>query len=133
MPSRRPNVLQGLRASSYPTAPDSIHAVPWWTWVALGFFVAVVLAAGIMAALALRTLGALEAVSDRLALALEDLAGKGEELERRAARSTARVESAEPHFEHLRTTLDRFSVLTWALGDAARTASRLRSAMLVRK
>ena len=44
-----------------------------------------------------------------------------------------KVESAEPHFEHLRTTLDRFSVLTWAIGDMAKTVGRIRSTLLVQK
>ncbi|HEX5469778.1 MAG TPA: hypothetical protein VFW80_12100 [Gaiellaceae bacterium] len=107
--------------------------MPWWTWVALGFFVAVVLAAGTLALLAFRTLGALARIGERLAAALDDLAAKGEELERRSASATEGFESVEPHFAHLQTTLDRFSVLTWALGDVARSVGRLRSAVLVRK
>ena len=77
--------------------------------------------------------GALQSVGERLIVALEDLAAKSEELERSAERASMRVESAEPHFDHLRATLDRFSVLTWALGDVAKTIGQLRSAVLVRK
>jgi hypothetical protein len=33
----------------------------------------------------------------------------------------------------LRASLDRFSVLTWAIGDMTKTVSRLRSALLVHK
>jgi hypothetical protein len=107
--------------------------VPWWTWVALAFFSAVVLAASIVALLALRSLGALEAVGERLEDAFEDLDKKSRELEHRAARASDRVESAEPHFEHLRVSLDRFSVLTWAIGDMAKTVGRLRSGLLIQK
>jgi hypothetical protein len=107
--------------------------VPWWTWVSLGFFAAVVLAASVVALLALRSMSRLQAVGERLQAAFEDLSVKSEELERRAARASAGVESAEPHFEHLRTSLDRFSVLTWAISDMAKTVGRLRSALLVQK
>jgi hypothetical protein len=107
--------------------------VPWWTWVALGFFAAVVLAASIVALLALRSMSALGDVCERLQAAFEDLDAKSQELERRAARASERVESAEPHFEHLRVTLDRFSVLTWAIGDMAKTVGRLRSGLLIQK
>jgi hypothetical protein len=112
---------------------DSISSMPWWTWVALGIFVASLVAAGVIALLALRSLNRLQSVGERLTVALEDLAAKSEELERSAERASMRVESAEPHFDHLRVTLDRFSVLTWALGDVAKTVGQLRSAVLVRK
>jgi hypothetical protein len=107
--------------------------MPWWTWVALGIFVASLVAAGVIAFVALRSLNALQSVGERLTVALEDLAAKSEELERSAERASMRVESAEPHFDHLRVTLDRFSVLTWALGDVAKTVGQLRSAVLIRK
>jgi hypothetical protein len=107
--------------------------VPWWTWVALAFFVAVVIAASIVALLALRSMSALQSAGERLQVAFDDLAAKSEELERRAARASGGVDSAEPHFEHLRGTLDRFSVLTWAIGDMAKTVGRLRSGLLIQK
>ena len=107
--------------------------MPWWTWVSLAFFAGVVLAASIVALFALRSMSRLQSVGERLQAAFEDLAVKSDELERRAARASTRVESAEPHFEHLRTTLDRFSVLTWAIGDMAKKVSKLRSAVLVQK
>ena len=107
--------------------------MPWWTWVSLAFFAGVVLAASIVVLFALRSMSRLQSVGERLQAAFEDLAVKSDELERRAARASTQVESAEPHFEHLRTTLDRFSVLTWAIGDMAKTVSKLRSAVLVQK
>jgi hypothetical protein len=91
------------------------------------------LAASIVALVALRSLSRLQSVGERLQVAFEDLAVKSEELERRAARVSSNVESAEPHFDHLRTTLDRFSVLSWAIGDMAKTIGRIRSALLVQK
>jgi hypothetical protein len=107
--------------------------MPWWTWVSLALFAAVVLAASVVALLALRSLSRLQTVGERLQVAFDDLALKSDELERRATAASSRAESVEPHFEHLRASLDRFSVLTWAIGDMAKTVSRLRSAMLVQK
>ena len=107
--------------------------MPWWTWVSLAFFAAVVLAASIVALVALRSMSRLQRSGELLQVAFEDLAVKSEELERRAARASSKVESAEPHFEHMRTTLDRFSVLTWAIGDMAKTVGRIRSTLLVHK
>ena len=107
--------------------------MPWWTWVSLAFFAAIVLAASVVALLALRSLSRLQTAGERLQAAFEDLSAKSEELERRAARASSRVECVEPHFEHLRASLDRFSVLTWAIGDMANTVSRLRNALLVQK
>ena len=112
---------------------DSIRHMPWWTWVSLAFFAAVVLAASIVALLALRSMSRLQTVGEQLHDAFEALAEKSEELERRTARASSKVESAEPHFEHLRTTLDRFSVLTWAIGDMAKTVGRIRSTLLIQK
>jgi hypothetical protein len=107
--------------------------MPWWTWVSLAFFAAIVLAASVVALLALRSLSRLQTVGERLQTAFEDLSAKSDELERRAARASSRVESVEPHFAHLQASLDRFSVLTWAIGDMAKTVSRLRTALLVQK
>ena len=107
--------------------------MPWWTWVSLAFFAAVVLAASIVALVTLRSMSRLQTVGERLQVAFDDLALKSEELERRASRASSKVESAEPHFDHLRTTLDRFSVLTWAIGDMAKTVGRIRSTLLVHK
>ena len=112
---------------------DSIRPMPWWTWVSLAFFAGVVLTASIVALVALRSVSRLQTVGERLQVAFDDLALKSEELERRAARASMRVESTEPHFEHLRTSLDRFSVLTWAIGDMAKTVGKLRSAVLLQK
>ena len=129
-----------MSPASYLTAPprvarakDSIRHMPWWTWVSLAFFAAVVLAASLVALVTLRSMSRLQSVGERLQVAFEDLAVKSEELERRAARASTKVESAEPHFEHLRTSLDRFSVLTWAIGDMAKTVGRIRSTLLIQK
>jgi hypothetical protein len=40
--------------------------VPWWTWVSLAFFAAIVLAASVVALLALRSLSRLQTAGERL-------------------------------------------------------------------
>ena len=40
--------------------------MPWWTWVSLAFFAAIVLAASVVALLALRSLSRLQTVGERL-------------------------------------------------------------------
>ncbi len=108
--------------------------MPWWTWVSLAFFAAIVLAASVVALLALRSLSRLQSVGERLQAAFEGpLRRRARSWSAARARASSRVESVEPHFERLRTSLDRFSVLTWAIGDMAKTVSRLRSALLVQK
>jgi hypothetical protein len=107
--------------------------VPWWTWIALGFFVAVLVGGAVYSFVVLRSLRLLEATGERVAAALEELAAKGEALERRNAEVQARREATLAHLEHLSETLERFSVLTWAVGDVARTVSGMREALLVRK
>ena len=64
--------------------------MPWWTWVALGIFIASLVAAGVIALVALRTMVALQSVGERLATALEELAAKSDDLERRALNQAAR-------------------------------------------
>ena len=107
--------------------------MPWWTWVSLAFFAACVLAASIVALTMLLSLMRLKSVGERLQAAFEDLSLKSEELERRAARASSNVEAAEPHFAHLRVSLDRFSVLTWAIGDVSKTVSQIHEAVTLRK
>jgi uncharacterized membrane protein YcfT len=107
--------------------------MPWWTWIALGFFTAVLVAAGIVAAVAFSSMKALQAVGLGLTAAVNELNAKATELERKSLRVSVQVEAAEPHIDHLNTTLERFSVLTWALGDVAKTVGELRSTLLVRK
>jgi predicted nuclease with TOPRIM domain len=101
--------------------------------MALGFFALVVFGASVIALLALRSLSALQSVGERLNDSLEDLNAKTLELEEKSERASRRIEEVQPHFDHLRQTMERFSVLTWALGDVLKTVGEMRSAFLVRK
>ncbi|MEO8290930.1 MAG: hypothetical protein ABI649_08065 [Gaiellaceae bacterium] len=107
--------------------------MPWWTWMALGFFLAVLVVAAVYGLVLARSMRVFAVTGERVTVALEELAAKGEALERRSAEVEARREAAQAHFDHLNATLERFSVLTWAIGDVAKTVTEVRSALIVRK
>jgi predicted RNase H-like nuclease (RuvC/YqgF family) len=106
------------------------RAMPWWTWVALGFFAVVVVALLAFAALLFVRLKRLRDRGDILQAELEALAGKAEHLEDRLERAEERAERARRSLERLDASLQRLSVLTWALGDARRAVTQLRSGLL---
>ncbi|MEX2103191.1 MAG: hypothetical protein WD805_04440, partial [Gaiellaceae bacterium] len=108
----------------------TIASVPWWTWVALGFFAAVVVAMVVFSALVFVRLQRLRDRGDILQAELEGLAGKAERLEGRLDRAEERAELARRSIERLDASLQRLSVLTWALGDARRAVTQLRSGLL---
>jgi hypothetical protein len=104
--------------------------VPWWTWIALGFFALTLVATATFAVWALgRTKGA-RASAGALVERLEEVQRQGEELERRLERTNARAEELQRDRERLQRSLDRLGVLGWALGDARRTVARARGVYL---
>ena len=107
---------------------DTIRLVPWWTLAALVFLGCVLLSATIVGLLWFRRLRALQRLGEGLTTSLETLATKAEALEGRMDETQERVEDAERRVEVLRHSLERFSVLTWALGDTRRSLARLRTA-----
>jgi uncharacterized protein YoxC len=107
--------------------------MPWWTWAALVFFVVVVAAGAAVAVLTLMRMRRLSATGDRVAVALEDLTGRTEELERRLEHAQEQAELVERKVAKLNASMERLSVLTWALGDVAKTVSDVRSAITLRK
>ena len=102
--------------------------MPWWTLAALVFLGCVLLYATTVGLLWFRRLRALQRLGEGLAASLETLATTAEALEERMTETQGRVEDAERRVEVLRHSLERFSVLTWALGDTRRSLARLRSA-----
>jgi hypothetical protein len=102
--------------------------VPWWTLAALVFLGCVLISATIVGLLWFRRLRALQRLGEGVAASLETLATKAEALEERMADTQERVEAAEQSVEVLRHSLERFSVLTWALGDTRRSLAQLRTA-----
>jgi hypothetical protein len=107
--------------------------MPWWTWAALVFFGAAVLAAAVLVVLALLGMRRLAKTGAQVEAGLEDLARKSEELEARLAHADERAQLVERKLAHLDGSLERLSVLTWALGDVSRAVSDLRSTVMLRK
>jgi hypothetical protein len=107
--------------------------MPWWTWTALGFFVAVVLVGTAVGLLSVLRLRRARTTGDDVATALDDLARKTEELEARLEHAAERAALAERKVAHLQASMERLSVLTWALGDVGKTISQVRSTVIPRK
>jgi predicted RNase H-like nuclease (RuvC/YqgF family) len=104
--------------------------MPWWTWAALALFCIVLAAGAMFAVFAFLGLKKLRARGESLQVAVDGLAVKAERLEEQMERSEARMDEARRHFERLDASLQRLSVLAWALGDARRAVSQLRSGFL---
>jgi predicted RNase H-like nuclease (RuvC/YqgF family) len=102
--------------------------VPWWTWVALGAFALAVFATAVFAVFALGRLRRLRARAEALARAVEDVERRAEKVERRSAAASERAEDLERARRRLGGSLERLSVLSWALTDARREITRLREA-----
>jgi biopolymer transport protein ExbB/TolQ len=119
-----------VAAASLPKAVVTIAAVPWWTWVSLGVFLAVsVSAAFAAAALAFRTFRAVRRVQAQLLAAVERLAEDADALAVRVEQAGARVEEAERLFAAVQRSAERLGVLKWALGESLDAVSRLRHAV----
>jgi uncharacterized membrane-anchored protein YhcB (DUF1043 family) len=103
--------------------------VPWWTAAALALFAGVLLVAAIVAAvLVTRTLREVARTRVVVSGALENLASAVDRLEQRLARVSERSAEVERHVEALNRSLEKLSIVKWALGDAGRTYRRLRGA-----
>jgi predicted RNase H-like nuclease (RuvC/YqgF family) len=107
--------------------------MPWWTWAALALFVVVVAIGVAVSIAAMAGFRRLAATGDQLTRSLEELAAKTEELDQRLAHAEQRAELVERKIAELNASLERLSVLTWAIGDAAKTVSKLRTAVTLRK
>jgi hypothetical protein len=75
----------------------------------------------------------LSATGDQVALALGDLTLKAQDLERRLEHAQKQAELVERKVAKLDSSMEQLSVLTWALGDVAKTVSQVRSAVTLRK
>ena len=104
--------------------------MPWWTWAALVFFLAVFLAAtAALAVLGLRTLRALAAAQRSLTDAATALAVTLAELERRLAATNERVAEAERRLGAAGQSYEKLTTLAWALADARDAVGRVRRAV----
>jgi chromosome segregation ATPase len=107
--------------------------MPWWTWAALVFFALAVLAGSAVVLIAFFGMRRFEQTAVELEAALEDLSRRSEELEARLEHANERAELVERKLAQLDASLERLSVLTWALGDVSKAVSQVRSAVLLRK
>ena len=104
--------------------------MPWWTWLALGIFLAVGVGAAITAfVLSLRTFRLVRETQESLLGAVETLAADAEALATRAERVNAQVEEVEQRVHDAQWSAERFGVLTWALGDSLDAVRRIRQAV----
>ena len=129
-----------MSPASYLTAPPRVaatriasFAVPWWTWIALAFFAAVVASGAAVAIVSLLRLRHARSTGEQLAAAADDLTRKTEELERRLEHASERAELVERRVARLEASLERLGVLRWALGDVTKAISQVRSAVTMRK
>ena len=104
--------------------------MPWWSWLALGVFALALVATGIFAVYALGKIRRAQALAVRLQARVDDLARTAEQIERRLAHAQARAEELERERARVEVSLDRLSVLTWALADARKSVTRLRRTYL---
>jgi prefoldin subunit 5 len=107
--------------------------MPWWTWIALVFFFTVIAASGVVTFISLRRIRDLEATGNEVARALDEVTSKAEALEARLEHVAERAELLERKMSHLQTSLERLSVLTWALGDVGKTIAEVRRTVTLRK
>ena len=107
--------------------------MPWWTWAALGFFAVIVVTGAVVVLVGFLGMRRLEQTGSQVEAALDDLTRKSEELEARLEHSNERAELVERKLAQLDSSLERLSVLTWALGDVSKTISHVRSAVMPRK
>jgi hypothetical protein len=107
--------------------------MPWWTWAALAFFALVGLAGAVTVLVAFLGMRRLERTGAEVETALEELGRKSEELEARVEHANERAELVETKLAQLDASMERLSVLTWALGDVSKTISHIRSAVMPRK
>ena len=104
--------------------------MPWWTWLALGVLALALVATAIFAVYAIGKVRRAQAVAERLRARVDDLARSAEEVERRLTHAQARAAELEHERARLEGSLDRLSVLSWALSDARKGVTRLRRAYL---
>jgi predicted RNase H-like nuclease (RuvC/YqgF family) len=104
--------------------------MPWWTWLALGVFALALVATAIFAVYAIGKVRRAQASAGRLQARVDELARTAEEVERRLAHAQSRAEELERERARVEVSLDRLSVLTWALSDARKGVTHLRRAYL---
>jgi uncharacterized membrane-anchored protein YhcB (DUF1043 family) len=102
--------------------------MPWWTWVALAFFIAAFVAGLAFAVVGFIRMRDLQDRAEAMATACEELMVKAEALEQRALTVEQNQARLEAHFARLARSRERLGVLTWALHDATKDFTSFRNA-----
>src|SRR5829696_5228754 len=84
--------------------------MPWWTWVALAFFIGAFLAGLVIAVMAFFRLRDLQARAERMATAAEQLSANAMALEQRALTVEQNQARVEAHLSHLARSRERLGV-----------------------
>ncbi|HEY7197835.1 MAG TPA: hypothetical protein VH306_11670 [Gaiellaceae bacterium] len=101
--------------------------MPWWTWLAIAFFLVVSLGSAVFAALlALRAFRVLRDAQSSLLGAVEVLANDADALAARADGLSDRVMHVEERFAAVQRSAAKLGVLRWALDDSLDAVTRLR-------
>ena len=103
--------------------------MPWWTWVALAFFVVAFVAGIVIAVMAFVRLRDLQDRAEKMAAAVEELSAKAVALEQRALTVEQNQARLEAHLSRLVRSRERLDVLTWALRDATKDLTSFRSVL----
>ena len=104
--------------------------MPWWTWVSIALFLAVVVVTAVVAiVLSLRTYRLLRESQKRLLVALDDLSRDAEAVERRFETASERAAELEARLALLQRSAEKLGVLKWAMSDSIDAVSRLRHAV----
>jgi hypothetical protein len=103
--------------------------MPWWTWIALAFFIVAFVAGLVIATTAFLRLRDLQVRAERMATAAEELSIRAAALEQRALTVEENQARLEAHLNRLARSRERLGVLTWALRDATKDLTSFRSAL----
>jgi uncharacterized membrane protein YcjF (UPF0283 family) len=129
-----------MSPASYLTAPPRVARkeyqsrgydpfMPWWTWVALAFFLVAFVGGIAIAVMAFLRLRDLQDRAERMATAAEELGAKAVALEQRALTVEQNQARLEAHLSRLARSRERLDVLTWALRDATKDLTSFRSVL----
>jgi hypothetical protein len=103
--------------------------MPWWTWIALAFFIVAFVAGLVIVTMAFFQLRDLQDRAERMATAAEELSVRAAALEQRALTVEQNQARLEARLNRLARSRERLGVLTWALRDATKDLTSFRSVL----
>jgi hypothetical protein len=103
--------------------------MPWWTWIALAFFIVAFVAGLVIVTMTFFQLRDLQDRAERMATASEELSIRAAALEQRALTVEQNQARLEARLNRLARSRERLGVLTWALRDATKDLTSFRSVL----